>query len=152
MKEWGICLADEECDREPRFTSDEIEASWSSCTTAETPRTLSGVGTTPSKQNILAAFLYNCEVCLTGNNCSYYFGLEKICFCWGRDVVWCDVMWCDVMWCDVMLNLNLNGVLHLCTFKTTNVWRMNNRNEFMFLYLPQNGFNNEVVSMMSWFQ
>ena len=29
-----------------------------------------------SKQYILAAFLYNCEVCLTGNNCSYYFGLE----------------------------------------------------------------------------
>ena len=29
-----------------------------------------------SKQYILAAFLYNCKVCLAGSNCSYHFGLE----------------------------------------------------------------------------
>ena len=29
-----------------------------------------------SKQYILAAFLYNCKVCLTGNDWCYYFGLE----------------------------------------------------------------------------
>ena len=29
-----------------------------------------------SKQYILAAFLYNCKVCLAGSSCSYHFGLE----------------------------------------------------------------------------